>query len=142
PAHEHRAHGDGHAGPREDEHDPLEAPHHAEVGVVEDAQHVVPQMLSRSRRGLSVRRLSNSARDMNRAVIRLATMPTLSVTANPLTVPVPKSRSAMPAMKVVTWLSMMVPNALSNPACTAVFTVRPNVSSSRMRSNTRTLAST
>ena len=75
-------------------------------------------------------------------VKRLATTPTVRVTAKPFTGPVPKMNSSRAANSCVTWLSTMVQNTRSKPASMAPGTLLPVASSSLMRSKMRILAST
>ena len=69
-------------------------------------------------------------------------MPMASVTANPRTGPDPNWNRITAAINVVTLASMIVRSACRKPISTAETGVRPLRVSSRMRSNTSTLAST
>ena len=69
-------------------------------------------------------------------------MPTISVTAKPLTGPVPNWKRKSAVMTVLTLESMMALIACLKPSSIASRTVLPWPSSSRMRSKISTLAST
>ena len=77
-----------------------------------------------------------------RAVNTERTTPIASVIANPLIVPVPNIPSTRAAISVVTLPSMMADRALWKPPFTACFTDLPSASSSLIRVNMITLAST
>lgn len=73
-------------------------------------------------------------RDTNTAENSDAKIPMVSVTANPLSGPVPNWKSTTAAMRVVMFVSIIVTNARLKPASTAERMVLPLVSSSLMRS--------
>ena len=77
-----------------------------------------------------------------RAVNTERTTPIASVIANPLIVPVPNIPSTRAAISVVTLPSMIADRALWKPPFTACFTDLPSASSSLIRVNMITLAST
>src|SRR2546426_674560 len=81
-------------------------------------------------------------RETKTAVKTLARRPMMSVTANPLTGPVPYMKRKKAEARVVTWVSMMVTRTRPNPASMAERTVLPRLSSSRILSKIRTLEST
>ena len=66
----------------------------------------------------------------------------VSVTAKPRIAPVPKLIRKMAAIRVVRFASRIDDHALPKPETTEALTVRPLCNSSRIRSNTSTLAST
>ena len=69
-------------------------------------------------------------------------IPIARVTENPLIGPEPNCNTNIAALKVVIFASIIVLRARWYPESTADIGVRPLRSSSRMRSNTKTLAST
>ena len=77
-----------------------------------------------------------------RAVNTDRTTPIASVIANPLIVPVPNMPRTRAAIRVVTLPSMIADSALWKPPLTACFTDLPSASSSLIRVNMITLAST
>ena len=87
-------------------------------------------------------RLSKKKREQKSAVNRLIMIPKERVTANPLIGPVPKRKSAIAVIKVVTWESTMVQKDLLKPPSTLDFTDFPSEYSSLILSKMRTFAST
>ena len=76
---------------------------------------------------------SKTVCDTNTAVKTEISRPMISVTANPLTGPVPNWKRKTAEMMTVMCVSMIVAKALENPFSMAVLGARPPRSSSRMR---------
>ena len=85
---------------------------------------------------------SNTVCDTNTAVKTEIRRPMISVTAKPLTGPVPNWKRKIAEMTTVMCVSMIVANAFEKPFSIAVFGARPPRSSSRMRSKMSTFEST
>ena len=110
------------------------------VGVGEESQHVRCSAWTWSAGAAS--QIMKKVRVTKTAVIIEATMPMISVTAKPLTGPVPNWKRKSAVSTVLTLESTMAFMACLNPSSIARRTVLPCSSSSRIRSKISTLAST